>query len=75
MKEAYSTPLASTLQNKQVRKQFPQLSTDQLFQATYDHVHNRPDHATCDQSQLVDCPGRVKKSLISTIAWSRLEIR
>ncbi|KAL2864142.1 uncharacterized protein BJX67DRAFT_225831 [Aspergillus lucknowensis] len=51
--------MASTLQNEQVCKQFPRPSKDQLFQATYDHVRDRPDCATCDQSQLVDRPERV----------------
>jgi nucleoside phosphorylase/tetratricopeptide (TPR) repeat protein len=58
-KASLSNIMASCLQKEEVRKQFPRPSKDQLFQPTYDHVHNRPDCATCDPSQLVDRPERV----------------
>jgi hypothetical protein len=41
---------ASSLQKEEVRKKFPRPLKDQLFQPTYDHVHNRPDCASCDPS-------------------------
>ncbi|KAL4734265.1 purine and uridine phosphorylase [Aspergillus similis] len=48
-KALVSKIMASNLQKEQ----------DQLFQTTYNHVRDRPDCATCDQSQLVDRPKRV----------------
>ncbi|KAL2817370.1 hypothetical protein BJX63DRAFT_419631 [Aspergillus granulosus] len=58
-KTSISSIIISSLQKEEVRKQFPRPSKDQLFQSTYDHVSDRPDCATCDQSQLVDRPERV----------------
>ncbi|KAL4861711.1 nucleoside phosphorylase domain-containing protein, partial [Aspergillus spectabilis] len=58
-KASLSNIIASSLHKEEVRKQFPRPSKDQLFHTTYDHVRDKPDCATCDQSQLVDRPERV----------------
>ncbi|KLJ11374.1 hypothetical protein EMPG_09678 [Blastomyces silverae] len=58
-KASISNIMASNLQKEEVRKQFPRPSKDQLFQSAYGHVGDRPDCATCDQSQLVDRLERV----------------
>ncbi|KAL4861384.1 hypothetical protein BDV12DRAFT_180362 [Aspergillus spectabilis] len=58
-KASLSNIIASSLHKEEVRKQFSRPSKDQLFHTTYDHVRDKPDCATCDQSQLVDRPERV----------------
>ncbi|CEL10496.1 Putative Pfs, NACHT, and Ankyrin domain protein (AFU_orthologue; AFUA_7G06290) [Aspergillus calidoustus] len=63
-KASLSHIIASSLQQEEVRKQFPRPSKDQLFQPTYDHALNRPDCATCDPSQLADRPERIPKPYI-----------
>ncbi|KAL4777600.1 hypothetical protein BDW60DRAFT_173483 [Aspergillus nidulans var. acristatus] len=58
-KALFSNILASNLQKEEIIKQFPRPSKDQLFRPTFEHVHDRPDCATCDPSQLVDRPERI----------------
>lgn len=58
-KASLSNIMASSLQKEEVRKQFPRPLKDQLFQPTYDYVHDRPDCLTCDPSQLVDRAERI----------------
>ncbi|KAL4781230.1 violaceus kinesin [Aspergillus varians] len=58
-KASLSDIMASSLQKEEVREYFPRPSKDQLFQPAYNHVHDSPDCATCDPSQLVDRPKRI----------------
>ncbi|KAL4789245.1 hypothetical protein BDV19DRAFT_395223 [Aspergillus venezuelensis] len=63
-KASLSNIMASSLQKEEgvleeACKRFSRPSKDQLFQANYDHVHDAPDCATCDPSQLVDRPQRI----------------
>ncbi|KAL4862232.1 nucleoside phosphorylase domain-containing protein [Aspergillus spectabilis] len=50
--------IASKLQTKEVRKQFPRPSKDELFQSTYDHVGDSSNCSACDRNKLVDRPER-----------------
>jgi nucleoside phosphorylase len=60
-KASISNIMASSLEKEEVRKQFPRPSKDQLFQRKHNHVHDRPDCATCDTSQVVGRPERMAK--------------